>query len=173
MELIRCTGKLQKEMGLKKKDLFEEDLSFSGLGPWHANLIHIDSRKCVLFVNDITLFNFIAADVRRREIRELDALFRTLLRCVLSEEGLDDLLIEQILSAYDKVRFAKTNNRSVLGSLNDLALHYKFHIQREGGVHSPMVPAIISKLNRMPMGALKYVYPIEALKAMFESVDYH
>ena len=72
MQLIRCTGKLQKEMGLKKTDLLEAEPHFSYLGSWHANLIHIDRRKCVLFVNDKTLFNFIAPDVYRTEIRNLN-----------------------------------------------------------------------------------------------------
>ena len=63
MQLMRCTKKLQKEMGLKQSDLCEEEPRFSYLGPWHANLIYIDRRKCVLFVNDNTLFNFIAPDL--------------------------------------------------------------------------------------------------------------
>ena len=58
MQLIRCTKKLQKEMGLKQSDLCAEEPCFSYLGSWHVNLIHFDRRKCVLFVNDKTLFNF-------------------------------------------------------------------------------------------------------------------
>ena len=54
MQLIRCTLKLQKEMGFKKSDLREDEPVFSYLGSWHANLIHIDRRKCILFVNDKT-----------------------------------------------------------------------------------------------------------------------
>jgi hypothetical protein len=55
--------------------------------------------------------------------------------------------------------------------MNDLAFHYKHHIQSEGGAHSYAVPSIIGKLNRMPMGALEYVYPIEALKVIYERVS--
>ena len=59
MQLIRCTKKLQKAMGLKEADLVRHEPEFSFLGSWHANLIHIDRRKCVLFTNDKTLFNFL------------------------------------------------------------------------------------------------------------------
>ena len=76
MQLIQCTKKLQKEMGLKQSDLYVEEPRFLCLGPWHANLIHIDQRKCVLFVNNKTLFNFIAPDVSRAQIRELEKLFK-------------------------------------------------------------------------------------------------
>ena len=48
MQLIHCTGKLQQEMGLKKADLCEVAPKFYYLGSWHADLLYIDRRKCVL-----------------------------------------------------------------------------------------------------------------------------
>ena len=129
--------------------------------------MYVDRRKCILFVNDKTLFNFIAADVSSAEIRDLGILFKSLLQCVLADEGFDALAREKILSEYDELGYAKTNSRRVLGSMNDLAFHYKYHIQDAGGVHNYAVPDIIRKLNRMPMGAIKYRFPIEALREMY------
>ncbi|MGD8590929.1 MAG: hypothetical protein PVG22_19055 [Chromatiales bacterium] len=168
MQLIRCTKKLQKEMGLKQSDLCTEEPRFSYLGSWHANLIHIDRSKCILFVNDRTLFNFIATDLPRAQIRKLDKLFTGYLSCILADEGFGEAVRARILSDYDEVGFANTSSKCVLGSMNDLAFHYKYSIQESGGVHSPAVPGIIRRLNRMPMGALKYVFPIEALKALYQ-----
>lgn len=50
MQLIRCTKKLQKEMGLSKASLAESEPAVACLGSWHANLLFIARRKCVLFV---------------------------------------------------------------------------------------------------------------------------
>lgn len=169
MQLIRCTGKLQKEMGLKKSDLIEEECSVSKLGPWHANLIHINGRKCILFANDKTLLNFIVTDVTRAEIRELSKMFLNTLICVLADEGISNSVIDAIKQEYAENGYAKTNNKSVLGSMNDLAFHYKFLIQDSGGVYSHMVPSIIKKLNHMPMGAINYAYSIDAFRAMYEA----
>jgi hypothetical protein len=163
MQIIQCTGKLQKEMGLKPSDLSCKDPDPVILGRWHANLIYINRRKCILFANDKTLFNFIASDVSRPQIKKLSELFLSYLSCVLSDEGIDDIIKNKILSEYEAVEYAKTKSKSVLGSLNDLAYHYTYHIQEAGGVHSAMVPEIIRKLNRMPMGALEYKYSIEVL----------
>jgi hypothetical protein len=58
-----------------------------------------------------------------------------------------------------------------LGSMNDLAFHYKYNILEAGGVHSHAIPEIIRRLNRMPMGAIKYTYPTEALRAMFQTAE--
>lgn len=57
----------------------------------------------------------------------------------------------------------------MLGSINDLAYHYKHAIFMEGGVHSPVVPEIIREMNRMPMSPLRYKDPIRMLKELYES----
>jgi superfamily II DNA/RNA helicase len=142
MQLIRCTKKLQKEMGLKQSDLCAEEPRFSYLGSWHANLILIDRRKCIVFVNDKTLFNFIAPDASRAQIRELEKLFKNYLSCVIADEGMSEASRVRILSEYNQVGHANTNSKGVLGAMNDLAFHYKFSIEEAGGVHSAAVPAI-------------------------------
>ncbi len=164
MQLIRCTAKLRKEMGLKDHELFQDDIPTSGLGAWHANLLYINRRKCVLFTNDKTLLNFIAPDVNREEIRSLDRLFIGYLRPILAEEGISAEACEEIAREYSELRYAKTTDKSILGSMNDLAFHYKHRIMDAGGLHKPEIPEIIHSLNNMPMGALEYVFPSEALR---------
>jgi hypothetical protein len=156
-------------MGLKPSDLCTEEPHFSYLGPWHANLIYINRRKCVLFANDKTLFNFIVPDVPRATIKELDKLFTGYLSCIVADERFAEADRARMLSEYDEIRFANTNSKSVLGSMNDLAFHYTHSMLESGGVHSPAVPGIIRQLNRMPMSAIKEVFPIEALKARCQS----
>ena len=169
MQLIRCTAKLVKEMGRSKSSLVEDQPQFSYLGQWHANLVYIKGRKCILFANDRILVNFIVPDVRRAEIRELDEMFRTSFQCVLSHEAFPQDLVEKIMSEYSEIGIGKSNNRSVLGSLNDLMFHYEHSILGSGGPHSPEVPAIISRLNRMPMRAKDgFIWPIEELLKLYE-----
>ncbi len=166
MQLICCTKKLQKEMGITKSALAAAWPLHTRLGPWHANLIFIDRRKCALFTNDKTLFNFIAADVSRAQIRNLSELFRGFLTCVLADEGFPRPVIEAVMAEHADIAYANTTSKSVLGSMNDIAKMYHYHILSEGGVHSPAVPAIIRQLNRMPLSAIGYGYAIEKLRAL-------
>jgi len=108
-------------------------------------------------------------DVLRAQIRNLKKLFKEYLICVLSETDIMEPEIQKILSEYSKVEYAKTNSKSVLGSMNDLAFHYKYHILEAGGVHSYAVPSIIKNLNHMPMGAIDYAYPIDLIRAMYKT----
>ena len=167
MQLLRCTAKLLKEVGLKPADLCLDEPDFSFLGQWHANLIYIDRRKSVLFVNDRTLFNFILPDVSRAQIRALPELFRSGLSCVISAEEFPEDVRRRIFEEYEEVALAKSSDRSVLGSSNDLAYHYKLHILNAGGVHSWRVPEIIRQLNRMPMQAIKFKFPIDEIRALY------
>lgn len=173
MQLIRCTKKLQKEMGLSKNSLSESEPAGACLGSWHANLIFIARRKCVLFVNDRTLFNFIVPDVSRASLKALSSLFISWLAGVLAEEEIPEYMREKIMAEYSQIEYANTNSKSVLGSMNDLAYHYEHLILSERGVHSPAVPSIIKKLNRIPMGAIRYAYPIEALKSIYANILCH
>ena len=148
-------------MGLKQSDLAESAPDASPLGSWHTNLLYIDYKKCILFVNDKTLFNFIAIGHSRAEIRELSVIFVSNLAYILTLEGFSEKKIKEIMREYEPLQYAKTNSKSILGSMNDLAFHYKYHIQNEG---RDAVPSIIRKVNRMPMGVLDYAFPIEELK---------
>lgn len=161
--------KTPKRNGAKRSDLSEDEPKESYLGSWHANLIYIDRKKCLLFVNDKTLFNFIVPDISRAQIKELSNIFRVNLECVLAAEGVSPKAKTKIMSEYSSIKYTNTNSKSILGSMNDLAFHYKYLIQSEGGVHSYAVPSIIKKLNHMPMGALEYVFSIDAMEAVFKN----
>ena len=115
MQLIRCTAKLQKEMGLKKSDLVEDEPKFSYLGSWHSNLIYINRSKCVLFMNDKTLFNFIVAGVSRAEIKELSSMFIENLHSIPADEGFDQSTINKIRSEYDEIGYAKNKQQKRSG----------------------------------------------------------
>lgn len=154
-------------MGLSPRNLDPAEPPFSYLGQWHANLLYINRRKCVLFVNDKTLLNFVILDLDRSQIRELPEQFRSYLSCILSEEGFDKSVVQRILREYDAVQIGKTNSRSVIGSMNDIAYCYKYEILEAGGVHSWRVPEIIKGLNRMPMKAIDFQFPIDKLRKLY------
>jgi len=154
-------------MGLKPKDLIEQEPASDILGTWHANLLLINRRKCVLFVNDKTLFNFIIPGVKKEQLGNLEDYFINHLQCILADENFSEGIREQIMQEYNTIGFANTNNKSVIGSMNELAFNYTVLIHQDGGINSCILPKIIYQLNRMPMKALDYGYSIEALKGLY------
>jgi len=162
MQIIGCTKKLQVEMGLTAKDLVTVEPADAGLGPWTANLIFINGRKCVHFVNDKTLFNFLVPDVLRKHIRDLDRMFRNWFSCTLGDEGFTENQIDKILQEYEEIAFSKTRSRSVLGSMKEQAFMYKYKLQGES-LHRWDFPEIVKNVNRMLIAGPDYHYPVESL----------
>jgi len=68
------------------------------------------------------------------DIKDLGKLFRKFLSCVLSSEGFSKSVKDKILMEYRELGYSETRSKSVLGSMNDLAFHYKYHILSSGGV---------------------------------------
>ena len=58
----------------------------------------------------------------------------------------------------------KTNSRSILGSMNELAFQIKCIIDGMGGLANADLSEIGRELNRVPMSAIKYNISIEELK---------
>jgi hypothetical protein len=165
MPLIRCTQKLLKELNIKPWD---EETTPSQLGDWHANLLHLEGRKCVLFTQDQTLYSFFVPGLKKGDFEQLEGIFRQQLFRYLVNEGFEQPKIEQILTEYQTIRFAKTTSRSVLGSMNDITFRLKYQISAIGGLSQLNLDTFTQALNRVPMSAIKYRFSIEAVKSQLE-----
>ncbi len=164
MQVIHCTKKLLNELGALGSRMPPKHSS-GFFGPWHANLIRIERRKCILFTNDRTLYSFLVPGVKKKD--DFHDLFLMNLNANLAAEGLRQGEILKALDEYAEIAIASTMNRSVLGSMNDLAGQAEFLIHRAGGLEKADLLRVNMMLNRVPMGALKYDYAIEKVYERF------
>ncbi|NQT72369.1 MAG: hypothetical protein HQ553_06300 [Chloroflexi bacterium] len=160
MANIRCTKKLLNELKIKPTDELGQP---DGIGNWHANLLWIDRRKCVLFTNDKTLFSFLVTGMKKPQFVNFYEVFRLNLFKNLMNEDLPQRQIEHVFNEHREIRIAKTNNRSVLGSMNDLAYQLECRIYDRGGLVTVDMAETNRELNRIPMGALGYKFSIAKL----------
>jgi len=95
MQLIRCTQKLIKELRIEPS---EKEAQPGDIGGWHANLLHIDRKKCVLFTNDRTLYSFFVPGLKIPEFERFQDVFReNLLNCLVND-GFPQFHIKKVLS---------------------------------------------------------------------------
>ncbi|MCP3685597.1 MAG: hypothetical protein GY861_23345 [bacterium] len=160
MAIIRCTKKLLNELKIKQT----EDIGQSyGIGNWHANLLWIDRRKCVLFTNDQTLFSFLVTGMKKPQFENFNEVFRLNLFKNLVNENLPQKQIEYMFNEHSEIQVTKTNNRSVLGSMNELAYQLECRIYDDGGLGIVDMTEINREVNRIPMSALGYKFSIGKL----------
>ncbi len=156
--LIHCTQKLLAEIpgGLI-------DPSVSGES-WHANLLRIDRRKCVLFTHDKTLYSVFVPGLKKAEFEQLDEVFGQHLFKALMWDEFPQTQIEQMLEACRVIRFTRFSSRSVLSSMNDIRFHVGLRVEQGGGLASVDLAELHHKLNRIPFAAIGYRYPVERLR---------
>jgi Domain of unknown function (DUF6933) len=118
MLVFRGTKKMLDEMRLRKKDLDDPGEGF--MGSWFVNVFHLERRKAVLITNDRTLYSVLLWGLRRPDFDDLASRFIAGLVYNLKRDGFDHGLIASIGLVCHPVKWTTTNNRSVLGSMNDM-----------------------------------------------------
>ena len=156
--LIHCTQKLLAEIPGGLIDPSESGES------WHANLLRIDRRKCVLFTHDATLYSVFVPGLKKPEFEHLDDVFGQRLFKALLWDEFPQIQIERMLDACRTIRFARSNNRSVLGSMNEMRFHIEVDIEDAGGLDRVDLADLHHRLNRTPWSAVGYRYPVEGLR---------
>jgi len=152
---------VQKELGLKPDDLCDVRNPDSLLGNWYANLFVLDRRKAFLFMNERTFLSFIAFGIKKSNIQKMQELFLKGLDEFLTSEGFGISAINNVFAGYGSIELAKTDGRSILGNMNDLAALYKHFILSEGGFENCDLSRIVSKINRTPQRNLGWLNPFE------------
>lgn len=119
---IHATKKLLAKMPAQMKPGSEDILAApqSKLGTWHANLLTIQRRNCLLFVHDQTRFPVFIPALTKPHFAIIDrffedALMNTLLKCGATQEQLDTAA-----ALLQPLAFVGGTDRSVLGTLNQL-----------------------------------------------------
>ena len=116
--VLRCTGKLLALLGGRAVALSEPPASDDD---WYANLLWVDRRKCLLLAHAGTLFPVFVAAIRKAELRPLGVYLVERVEAELRSEGLPPDSLGRLDP--DGVQLAKTASRSILGSMNEMAVH--------------------------------------------------
>jgi hypothetical protein len=167
MAIIRCTAKLLRELGIQPANTPDQP---PDLFDWHANMLRLDRKKHVLFTNSQTLYSLLIRWARKPRPGDFQEQFRLGLFKSLMSEGLAESQVEYMMSGHTQVTIMKTNNRSVLGSMNELTFLIESMIPVRGKLDDADFSEINRELNRIPMGAIDYQYSIAELKRRLDGM---
>ena len=164
MLTLQCTQKLLAQMSIELSHLKDAD----PVALWHANLLQIDRRKCLLFMNDKTRYNFLVAGVKKPDYKHIGEIFLdALFRCMLND-GIGQKGVERVLDTCSNYCITKFSDRSVLGTMNDVADIAKHTILCSGGLNHTDISRLNMDNNRMPMKAINYGFSVDAFRDMVE-----
>lgn len=159
MLYLHCTKKLLDRL---KPEVVTSGTSTTNLGNWYATAL-LWKPQIALFVNERTLLPVL---VHLAPASSVVARFPRFLAHVLAAHGVQPSFIEQELSQMQEVRYAKTENRSVVGIMTQFS--YLAEGYRDCDEMSDLV-GLSLKLARMPCSPL-YKGPVFPDKALRELV---
>lgn len=127
---LHCTKKLLAKLPLyddgrlrsqQNRPLVAIDNKANPLSGWHANLIILQRRQCVLFVHDATRFPVFVPALKKADFAELDWHFQDGFMNTLLKVGADDTIMKAAEKHLAPLMCDTTTNRSVQGSINRMA----------------------------------------------------
>jgi hypothetical protein len=154
--ILRCTKKLLAVIGPK---LVMDPAPPPDGEDSYANLLWFDRRKCLLLTHAATLFTIFEPDVTAASLRATGHLVTELIERELAREGLPMATFLGSGSAH--VIIARTADRSVLGCMNDMALHCQYAIADYGSLQDTGIGELNQSLRRNINSARGYRPPIE------------
>ncbi len=146
-----------KELRISVKEVDEAEEGF--LGSWFAHVFRIGRRKCVLFMNDRTLYSVLLYGVKKNDFDNLGRRFVSGLTTNLQRDGFSVEVVASIGMACHPVVWGKTNNRSVLGSMNDLIFVCGVMAERRDLEMDLELVELNYQLNQTPMKNLEEGFP--------------
>ena len=169
--ILRCTAKLLKELGATPSECLGPE---GDLESWHANLLRIDRRKCLLVTNDATLYSVFVPALRKPQFQGIadvcgQAIFRSLRLAGFTQDQIEAAL--DALHGEAGFQFAKTNNRRVIGSMNDLRFQIEWIIESDRGLERCAIDEVNARINRIPMSAIRpHTYSVDALRDRLDAL---
>ena len=167
---LRCTKNILDYLGIKKEQLCDFSDSETILGNWYLNMINIERRKTLIFMNEKTFLSFIILGMKKDKIDKIPDIFLGGLDQVLRYEGVEDRKISHVINQSRLIEVTKTYSRSLLGNLNDLIFLYKSMINANGGLQYCDITEIIKQINRTPQRNLNWGRSINSLKELLEII---
>jgi len=160
--ILRCTSKLLKELRIKPIEQAPEEID--QIREWHANIITVQRKKCLIITHSKSLYSFVIYGIKRRELENFNQEFSKHLLLNLFADQIDG---SKLIGNKNEINlvYAKTNNRSVLGSMNDIANQIERIVSGSKEINSRLINR---RLNRIPMGALNYGFPDRELKNLLK-----
>ncbi|MDF2178588.1 hypothetical protein P2G88_10040 [Aliiglaciecola sp. CAU 1673] len=88
---------------------------------WHANLITIQRRQCVIALHDATRFALFIPCLTKKDFANFDWHFHDVFINTLLKSEVPPELIDVATTSYQPLTFDTTCNRSVQGTMNQIA----------------------------------------------------
>jgi len=175
--LLHCTKKLFAKLPEKDKTTTNNVVNI-GLKSqwlnWHGNLITIQRRQCVIAVHDATRYAVFIPCLTKPDFAKLQWHFQDVFKNSLLKSGLPHELVETATQHLAPLQFDTDCNRSVQGTMNQIAQDIDYGLSYINAVVSDTSPYRYSaELSHRPCttkGQKDFLWPDKAMTALLTNL---
>lgn len=161
---LDSNGRLKSKRGLPYA---ANDAAESPLSGWHANLLTLQRRQCVLFVHDTTRFPVFVPALKKDDFAELDFWFTDGLMNTLLKMGADEAVMERAEGMLGPLLCDRETDRSVQGTLNSIGQELEHILRFQDAPLTELSPYRINlRLAQVPRkvkGSKEYLWPLDEM----------
>lgn len=148
-------------------DIPQTEPTINPLSNWHANLITLQRSNCILFVHDQTRFAVLLTCVKKPDFADLNWHFQDALMNTLLKTGAEQIHLDMAASLLQPLCFDNDCNRSVQGTMNQMAGDLKHTLYYNSSDVRDLAPyrtsAWLSDRPCTVKGVKDCVWPIRAM----------
>jgi len=130
--ILHCTKKLYAKLPEKVRAASQPATAIGIQAQWlnwHANLITIQRRQCVIAVHDTTRFALLIPCLTKKDFANLDWHFNDVFINTLLKSDIPFELVDVAAHCYQPLNFDAVCDRSVQGTMNQMAQEAEFSLQ--------------------------------------------
>ncbi|UOQ95248.1 hypothetical protein MUO14_10130 [Halobacillus shinanisalinarum] len=167
MFVIGATQKLAKELHQELEEQ-EQYKDIPKIYQWHANIITVNRRKCLMLMNNGTGLNLTLFGLRKQQFENIENVIKGSLNQLFQLLKVDKGISDHMLEAASEFVFTKTTNRQTLGMMNQVKALVED--AADGLEYEAIDAEEINYITNAELiyGPLKYSTPVETLKNYFE-----
>ena len=178
--ILHCTKKLYAKLPEKVKAA-EQPATAIGIQAqwlnWHANLITIQRRQCIIAVHDATRFTLFIPCLTKKDFANLDWHFNDVFINTLLKSDMPPELVNAAATNYKPLTFDTTCNRSVQGTMNQVAQEIDYGLYYKSASVADINPYRYSAdLNHRPCGVKgqkDYIWPDREMAKFLNNLPQH
>lgn len=168
---LDSSGRLKRKFSLP---LAANDGAESPLSGWHANLLAIQRRHCVLFVHDSTRFPMLAICLTKPDFAELDWWFQDALMNTLLKSDANEAQMEAAASALSQLTCNSECDRSVQATMNQMTQDLEHQIWYDRLSVSELAPyrtgAWLADMPCTVKGVKSWIWPQREMLALLDTI---
>lgn len=128
---------------------------------WHVNLFYLNGKKSLLITHTESLYSVFLYSVTKKELPSILTRIKTQLIEQMYRDNFSAPQMHYVTDPLIDILHAKTSNRSVLGTMNDMVFAIKTHAYHKNTTDAFYLSSIV---NHTPYKRHKYAYTKDEFK---------